>query len=79
MPLSPAAAGSKTDTRSVSRLPPPAVSVDDNRSVLVAAASVELAPGVQAMLVTGYTAALDVLRTPETFSKDCRRWRALNE
>lgn len=33
-------------------------------------APVELAPGVQATLVTGYDAALHVLRSPETFSKD---------
>ncbi|WP_237321381.1 cytochrome P450 [Streptomyces sp. JJ36] len=40
-------------------------------------APVELAPGVHATLVLGYEAALHVLRTPETFSKDPRRWRAL--
>ncbi|MGN9813829.1 cytochrome P450 [Streptomyces sp. SD11] len=38
---------------------------------------VELAPGVRATLVTGYEAALHVLRSPETFSKDPRRWRDL--
>ncbi|UGY95049.1 cytochrome P450 [Streptomyces gobiensis] len=40
---------------------------------------VELAPGVRATLVTGYEAALHVLRSPETFSKDPRRWRDLND
>ncbi|MGI5255484.1 cytochrome P450 [Actinacidiphila glaucinigra] len=40
------------------------------------AAPVELAPGVRAMLVTSYDTALRVLRTPQTFSKDSRRWRA---
>ncbi|WP_151478197.1 cytochrome P450 [Streptomyces albicerus] len=40
-------------------------------------APVELAPGVRATLVTGYEAALHVLRSPETFSKDPRRWRDL--
>ncbi|MFC9325009.1 cytochrome P450 [Kitasatospora sp. NPDC057015] len=43
-----------------------------------AAAPVELYPGVRATLVTSYAAALDVLRTPETFSKDPRRWTDLN-
>ncbi|MET7984891.1 MULTISPECIES: cytochrome P450 [unclassified Streptomyces] len=40
-------------------------------------APVELAPGVRATLVTGYDAALHVLRSPETFSKDPRHWQAL--
>jgi cytochrome P450 len=40
-------------------------------------APVELAPGVPATLVIGYDAALHVLRSPETFSKDPRRWRDL--
>lgn len=40
-------------------------------------APVEIAPGVRAWLVTGYEAALEVLRSPERFSKDPRRWRAL--
>ncbi|WP_308425151.1 cytochrome P450 [Wenjunlia tyrosinilytica] len=40
-------------------------------------APIQLAPGVDATLVTGYTTALDVLRSPETFSKDPRRWHAL--
>ncbi|WP_455361896.1 cytochrome P450 [Streptomyces sp. SYSU K21746] len=40
-------------------------------------APVELAPGVRATLVTGYDAALYVLRSTETFSKDPRRWRDL--
>ncbi|TLS39598.1 cytochrome P450 [Streptomyces montanus] len=40
-------------------------------------APVELAPGVRATLVTSYEAALHVLRSPETFSKDPRRWRDL--
>ncbi|MFE5868261.1 cytochrome P450 [Streptomyces roseifaciens] len=41
------------------------------------AAPVELAPGAHATLVTDYRAALEVLRTPEIFGKDARRWRAL--
>ncbi|MFS8198788.1 cytochrome P450 [Streptomyces sp. CWNU-52B] len=44
-----------------------------------ATSPVELAPGVRATLVTGYEAALHVLRSPETFSKDPRRWRDLAE
>ncbi|WP_339132145.1 cytochrome P450 [Streptomyces sp. f51] len=40
-------------------------------------ARVEIAPGVRATLVTGYEAALHVLRSPETFSKDPRHWRDL--
>ncbi|MER5472426.1 cytochrome P450 [Streptomyces sp. NPDC002685] len=40
-------------------------------------APVELAPGVRATLVTGYEAALHVLRSPETFSKDPRHWTDL--
>ncbi|WP_234347285.1 cytochrome P450 [Streptomyces specialis] len=43
------------------------------------AAPVELSPGVQAMLVTDYTAALHVLQNPERYSKDARRWRDFNE
>lgn len=39
---------------------------------------VELAPGVEAVLVTDYDAALEVLRSPY-FSRDARRWRALAE
>ncbi|NUS09904.1 MAG: cytochrome P450 [Streptomyces sp.] len=35
---------------------------------------VEIAPGVEAVLVTGYEAALDVLRDTHTFSKDPRPW-----
>ncbi|ARZ67373.1 cytochrome P450 [Streptomyces albireticuli] len=41
------------------------------------AAPVELAPGAHATLVTDYRAALEVLRSPEIFAKDARRWRAL--
>ncbi|MGW0735158.1 cytochrome P450 [Streptomyces sp. NPDC002851] len=37
-------------------------------------APVELAPGVRARLVVGYEAALHVLRSQETFSKDARLW-----
>ncbi|GAB2836010.1 cytochrome P450 [Streptomyces daliensis] len=44
-----------------------------------AAGPVELAPGVQASLVTRYSAALQVLQNPDLFAKDSRRWRALNE
>ncbi|MFE0258104.1 cytochrome P450 [Streptomyces sp. NPDC059010] len=42
-------------------------------------APVELAPGVPASLVVGYEAALHVLRSTETFSKDPRRWQALSD
>jgi cytochrome P450 len=40
---------------------------------------VELDPGVTATLCVGYDTALEILRRPETFSKDPRRWRAKNE
>ncbi|MDB1086587.1 cytochrome P450 [Streptomyces sp. ACA25] len=39
---------------------------------------VEIAPGVEAVLVTAYDACLEVLRNPQ-FSKDARRWTALAE
>ncbi|MEU6852539.1 cytochrome P450 [Actinacidiphila alni] len=42
-------------------------------------APVELAPGVEAELVTDYTEALRVLQNPKTFARDSRRWNALNE
>lgn len=42
-------------------------------------APVELAPGVDATLVTDYTAALQLLQNPGVFRKDARRWRAFNE
>ncbi|WP_367125121.1 cytochrome P450 [Streptomyces phytohabitans] len=38
-------------------------------------APVEIAPGVGALLVTDHRAALDLLRDPETWSKDPRRWQ----
>ncbi|MGK5496730.1 cytochrome P450 [Streptomyces sp. URMC 125] len=38
-------------------------------------APVEISPGVSAHLVTGYRAALDLLRDTETWSKDPRRWQ----
>jgi cytochrome P450 len=40
-------------------------------------APVEIAPGVEANLVLGYQSALEVLRSPERFSKDPRNWKAL--
>ncbi|MQS14418.1 cytochrome P450 [Streptomyces kaniharaensis] len=40
-----------------------------------AIAPVELAPGVEALLVTDYRAALDLLRDTDTFSKDSRAWQ----
>lgn len=43
------------------------------------AGPVELAPGVDASLVTEYAAALQVLQNPELYAKDSRRWRAFNE
>jgi cytochrome P450 len=41
-----------------------------------AIAPIELSPGVPASLVTGYDAALAVLRDPITFPKDPRRWQS---
>ncbi|MFG2561291.1 cytochrome P450 [Streptomyces sp. NPDC048496] len=43
------------------------------------ASPVELAPGVEATLVTDYNAALDLLQNSIDFRKDSRRWRALAE
>ncbi|MEY9875117.1 cytochrome P450 [Streptacidiphilus sp. MAP12-33] len=43
------------------------------------AAPVELAPGVDATLVTSHEAALRVLQNPGLFARDSRRWAALNE
>ncbi|HET6860907.1 MAG TPA: cytochrome P450 [Streptomyces sp.] len=43
------------------------------------AGPVELAPGVEATLVTDYSAALHVLQNPDVFARDSRRWRALSE
>ncbi|MFE1930113.1 cytochrome P450 [Streptomyces sp. NPDC059474] len=40
-------------------------------------APVELSPGVPVSLVTSYQTALDILRGPETYSKDARHWQAL--
>ncbi|WP_406211252.1 cytochrome P450 [Kitasatospora sp. NBC_01560] len=40
-----------------------------------AVAPVEIAPGVEALLVTDYQAALDLLRDSDTFSKDSRAWQ----
>ncbi|MGW1950682.1 cytochrome P450, partial [Streptomyces sp. NPDC001940] len=40
---------------------------------------VTIAPGVDATLVTDYSAALDLLQNPSIFRKDSRRWRALSE
>ncbi|MER7795370.1 cytochrome P450 [Streptomyces sp. NPDC097640] len=42
-------------------------------------APVELAPGVNATLVTDYSAALQLLQNPDAFRKDSRRWRDFNE
>lgn len=42
-------------------------------------APVELAPGVEATLVTDYSAALQLLHNPDAFRKDARRWRDFNE
>lgn len=39
------------------------------------AVPIELSPGVPATLITGYQAALDVLRDPTTFRKDPRGWQ----
>ncbi|QMU78082.1 cytochrome P450 [Streptacidiphilus sp. PB12-B1b] len=42
-------------------------------------APVELSPGVDATLVTDYSAALRLLQDSASFRKDSRRWRAFNE
>ncbi|MFJ4777651.1 cytochrome P450 [Streptomyces sp. NPDC088762] len=42
-------------------------------------APVELAPGVEATLVTDYAAALQLLQDSGSFRKDARRWRDLAE
>ncbi|MFD9375388.1 cytochrome P450 [Streptomyces sp. NPDC059999] len=42
-------------------------------------APVDIAPDVQAELVTSYDAALYVLQNPSSFVRDSRRWNALNE
>jgi cytochrome P450 len=42
-------------------------------------APVELAPGVEATLVTDYQTALRMLQDPANFRKDSRRWRAQAE
>ncbi|QES51383.1 cytochrome [Streptomyces venezuelae] len=42
-------------------------------------APVEIAPGVDATLVTDYTTALQLLQDSGSFRKDARRWRDLNE
>ncbi|PGH50465.1 cytochrome P450 [Streptomyces sp. Ru87] len=39
----------------------------------------EIAPGVYALIVTGYQAAVSLLTDTNTYSKDSRRWRALTE
>ncbi|MGC5345251.1 cytochrome P450 [Streptomyces sp. DT24] len=39
-------------------------------------APVRIAPGIEAMLVTDYQAAVDLLRDPDTFTKDPRAWQA---
>lgn len=42
-------------------------------------APVELAPGVEATLVTDYSVALQLLQNAGAFRKDSRRWRDFNE
>ncbi|MCY0939943.1 cytochrome P450 [Streptomyces antarcticus] len=42
-------------------------------------APVELAPGVEATLVTDYSTALQLLQDSGSFRKDARRWRDLDE
>ncbi|HEY8981331.1 MAG TPA: cytochrome P450 [Streptomyces sp.] len=42
-------------------------------------APVEIAPGVEATLVTDYATALQLLQDTGSFRKDARRWRDLNE
>ncbi|MFI6346023.1 cytochrome P450 [Streptomyces sp. NPDC050560] len=43
------------------------------------AAPVEIAPGVDATLVTQHEAALRVMQNPSLFVRDSRRWTALND
>ncbi|MFF1837216.1 cytochrome P450 [Streptomyces sp. NPDC058231] len=43
------------------------------------AAPVEIAPGVDAMLVTAHETALRVLQSPTVFARDSRHWDALNK
>ena len=43
------------------------------------AGPVDIAPGVEATLVTSHEAALRVLQNPGLFARDSRRWAALNE
>jgi cytochrome P450 len=40
---------------------------------------VEIAPGVEASLAIGYQSVLEILRSPERFSKDPRNWLALED
>jgi cytochrome P450 len=42
-------------------------------------APVDIAPGVPVELVTSYATALRILQNPNTFVRDSRRWRDLNE
>ncbi|MFM9559434.1 cytochrome P450, partial [Streptomyces caniscabiei] len=42
-------------------------------------APVELAPGVEATLVTDYATSLQLLQDSGSFRKDARRWRHFNE
>lgn len=42
-------------------------------------APVDIAPDVEVELVTSYDAALYVLQNPASFTRDSRRWNALNE
>ncbi|RPE33704.1 cytochrome P450 [Kitasatospora cineracea] len=42
-------------------------------------APVELSPGVNATLVTEYSAALQLLQDPTSYRRDSRRWREFNE
>ncbi|MFJ5776152.1 cytochrome P450 [Streptomyces sp. NPDC093094] len=73
-----------TGARAVERLYGPEFAADPMASYTRmrahgSVAPVEIAPGVRASLVTGYETALMVLRSPGSFSKDARRWRAFAE
>ncbi|MGW4788591.1 cytochrome P450 [Streptomyces sp. NPDC004230] len=52
---------------------------DEMRALGKPAAPVELAPGVEATLVVDYQTARAVLQNTQDFSRDPRRWKALNE
>ncbi|GAA2461516.1 cytochrome P450 [Streptomyces macrosporus] len=76
------AAADHTGSRAVERMYGPEFAADPMATFTRlrahgSVAPVEIAPGVDAWVVVGYDTALEVLRSPERFSKDPRRWKAL--